>query len=94
MEDSSGYPQDEGISEQLWQIASLAREKRRLTPQEMQEIILALCTGRYLTAERVGSLVDRNPEHMRNRYLTPLVEQGLLTLTISVDMPTPLNSRG
>ena len=42
--------------------------------------ILQLCAGRSLTADRLGELLNRNPAGLRNRYLSPMVGEGLLVL--------------
>jgi ATP-dependent DNA helicase RecG len=62
----------------LLTIAQPAREKQRLAPEQMEQIILDLCQGRYLTAHEIGALVHRNPKNLRDRYLTPLSESGQL----------------
>ncbi len=50
----------------------------RLAPDETRQIILGLCRGRYLTANDLGELMNRTPQNLRSRFLTPLVEEGLL----------------
>jgi ATP-dependent DNA helicase RecG len=46
----------------------------------VREVICSLCTDRYLTAEELSHLLNRNQNNIRNRYLTPMVTEGLLTL--------------
>jgi hypothetical protein len=50
----------------------------RLPPEETRQIILGLCDGRYLTAADLAELMNRNPSSLRSRFLTPMVEEGLL----------------
>jgi len=64
----------------LNQIAEPAQKNPRLPPQEMEQIILKLCQDKWLTRKQLGELVDRNPEGLRSRFLTPMVEHGLLRL--------------
>ena len=50
----------------------------RLPANETRWIIVALCDGRFLTAAEIGELMSRNPISLRSRFLTPMVEEGLL----------------
>ena len=59
-------------------IAAPAFAGMRLAPEQTRQIILALCRGRFLTANDLGELMNRSPQNLRNRFLTPLVEEGLL----------------
>jgi ATP-dependent DNA helicase RecG len=63
----------------LLHIAQPAREQSRLAPQQMEQIILRLCYGRFLTMEQIGVLLDRNARGIRNRFLRSLVTEGRLT---------------
>ncbi|MBI2779045.1 MAG: hypothetical protein HYX62_04580 [Gammaproteobacteria bacterium] len=64
----------------LLEIAARARNQQRLTPKEMERILLELCRERWLTRNELASLVDRNAESLRQRFLNPMVEHGLLRL--------------
>jgi hypothetical protein len=59
-------------------IAVPAFHSVRLSPQETRTIILQLCQGHYFTAADLSELMNRNPEGLRSRFLTPMVEEGLL----------------
>ena len=59
-------------------IAAPASAGMRLSPEETRQIILNLCEGRYLTANDLGELMNRTSQNLRNRFLTPMVEEGLL----------------
>lgn len=61
-------------------IAADARRQKRLAPQEMEKIILNLCTDRWLTRYEISRIMNRNPEDLRHRFLNPMVEHGLLRL--------------
>ena len=73
----SGIASEEEL-EALVRIAVPAVSNRRLPPEETRRIILRLCENPYLTAVEIGELMDRNPMGLRSRFLTPMVEEGLL----------------
>lgn len=52
----------------------------RLKQADMRNSILRVCQGRYLTATRLGLILGRDPDGLRDRYLTPMVRVGLLAL--------------
>ena len=56
------------------------KRNRRLSYQEMELILLKLCEGRWLTRTQLAELLDRNDVALRLRFLTPMVERGLLSL--------------
>jgi ATP-dependent DNA helicase RecG len=68
------------FDETLLEIASSARTNQRLIPREMEKTILSLCQGRWLTRNQLGELVQRNADGLRSRFLSPMVEHGLLRL--------------
>lgn len=47
---------------------------------EVRAVILLLCSTRFLTADALASLLNRTAPNLRSRYLTPMVEEGLLRL--------------
>jgi len=61
-------------------LAAPARQQQRLPPQEMEQVILRLCRGRWLTRRLLGELLQRNADSIRQRFLTPMVEHGYLRL--------------
>ncbi len=61
-------------------IAAVARLNNRMIPKEMEQLILKLCTGRWLTRRELGDLLRRNIEGLRSRFLVPMVEHGSLRL--------------
>ena len=65
---------------ELEKTAEPARKIRRLTNKEMESILLRLCHGRWLTRKELAELVDRNADGLRSRFLTQMVEHGLLCL--------------
>ena len=65
--------------EKLRAIAAPARARARLPVPETRRIILELCRNRFLTAANFAELTQRNVDAIRNRFLTPMVEEGVLT---------------
>lgn len=63
---------------QLKVVAAPAYHSNRLPPDETRRIILQLCEGRYFTASDLAQLMSRNSNSLRNRFLTPMVDEGLL----------------
>lgn len=64
----------------LLALAAQSRSQKRLMPKEMEQIILALCLDRWLTRNEIAGLLGRNSESIRQRFLNPMVEHGLLSL--------------
>ncbi|MGY6273921.1 RNA-binding domain-containing protein [Methylomonas sp. MgM2] len=64
----------------LLAVAAPARSQQRLMPKEMERIILTLCLNRWLTRNEIANLLNRNSESIRQRFLNPMVEHGLLSL--------------
>ncbi len=60
--------------------ASEAQSRKKIPRKEMEEVILSLCEGYYLTLQVLAQLVSRTPDALRQRYLKQLVEQGRLGL--------------
>ncbi len=46
----------------------------------MESIILQLCKDHWLTRKQMSDLLQRNPDSLRSRFLTSMVEHGLLQL--------------
>lgn len=72
--------EDSEHSDELLQLATPARTQKRLQPNEMERIILELCRGRWLTRNQLAGLLERNPDGLRSRFLTPMVAHGRLRL--------------
>jgi ATP-dependent DNA helicase RecG len=75
----SGASDTDGWNE-LLDIAAVARLNNRMVSKEMEQLILKLCTGRWLTRRELGDLLRRNIESLRSRFLVPMVQHGLLRL--------------
>jgi len=82
MWDSSQPLQDMGaeLLEELRHIAEPARSSGRLETVRIRQLILGLCSGRFLTPAHLGELLARNAVALRARFLRPMVAAGLLRL--------------
>jgi ATP-dependent DNA helicase RecG len=63
---------------ELLAIAAPAREKARLAPAKMRELIWQLCQIQSLTVSQLAGLLNRHPEGIRNRFLSEMVREGVL----------------
>jgi ATP-dependent DNA helicase RecG len=54
--------------------AALPKERKRLGPEVMAAVILAVCEGRYVRLSVLAELVGRNPDGLRRVYLDALVK--------------------
>ena len=52
--------------------------KSQLPNAETRRIILALCSEYSLTSQQLGALMNRSPSGLRERFLKPMVDDGLL----------------
>lgn len=68
------------LRQQLEAASALAREKKRLSNEVMDEIILALCTGHYMPLSIISKLMLRTPQNLREKQLVPLVKMGKIRL--------------
>jgi ATP-dependent DNA helicase RecG len=66
--------------ETLEQLADEPRHKSRLAFERMQGVILALCRDQYLTLSVLAQLVKRNPDSLRQQYLSVMVRAGKMVL--------------
>jgi len=84
--DSSHLPADSSHwaevteTQELRRLAEPVARAGKVPVAVVRATILQLCVGRSLTADRLGELLNRNPAGLRNRYLSPMVGEGLLVL--------------
>lgn len=71
---------------QLLTIAAPARQRARLPRAELQALIETLCAGRWLNRHELGTLLNRDPDHLQSRILTAMVREGRLRLRFP-DLP-------
>lgn len=69
---------DASEADPLRQLAAAVRDSRRCSTAVVRDAIVALCTGRFLTVRQLAELLGRNDEHLRGRYVAPMVREGLL----------------
>ena len=84
--DSSHLPES---LEFLREIAAPVAERGKSDPTVVRSVILELCAGRYLTAEELGALLNRNSDGLRSRYLSQMVSEGLLKLRFPMSANRP-----
>ncbi|CAK0768821.1 hypothetical protein CCP4SC76_500012 [Gammaproteobacteria bacterium] len=68
-------------------IAKPAREKKKLIPSLMRTIIRRLCDGQYLTADQIGTLLDRGKDKLQKNFLSHMAKVQELELRFP-DQPT------
>jgi ATP-dependent DNA helicase RecG len=54
---------------------------QRRPPQEVQDLVVALCEQRPWQAEEIAALLGRNAETVRQNYLRPLLRAGRIAMT-------------
>ena len=64
----------------LIEIAKSVREKRRANPKQMRDVILKICSEHYLSLRTLAELLNREPDSIRNHYVNPMIDEGLLQL--------------
>jgi ATP-dependent DNA helicase RecG len=69
----------DGISGTL--AAKVGAVGQRHPPQEVRDIVVALCQVRAWRADELSTVLRRNPEVVRQNYLRPLMREGRLTMT-------------
>ncbi|MDC9598133.1 RNA-binding domain-containing protein [Xenorhabdus anantnagensis] len=68
------------LQNKLKDISHPAREKKRLSNEMMDSIVLELCKGHFIPLHVIAMLVDRTPQNVREKQLSPLVEQRKMRL--------------
>lgn len=64
----------------LFGIAEPIRSQGRSDPQLLRDIVLQLCSGRYLSLRQLAKFLGRSSETVRTHYIAPIVLEGLLEL--------------
>ncbi len=62
------------------ELLTLLKTEKRLTRDEIAALIVALCTETPRTARELAEILHRNPDYVRNAYLSRLVRIGRLQL--------------
>ena len=64
----------------LERLAAEPRQKERLDSERMEDVILALCREHFMTLSVLAVLVNRNPDGLRQQYLSRMVRAGRMLL--------------
>ena len=80
----------EALRTQLEAIAIEPRSKGKIERKAMEEVLRKICIGHYLTLQCVAELVARQPNSLRNEYLSPMVRSRSLSLAFP---KTPTHER-
>lgn len=79
-----------GLRARLETLAAVPRQKRKVDRETLEQVLLAVCQGHYLTLHALAELVARKPISLRNDYLTPMVRARSLSLAFPT---TPTHER-
>ncbi|EAR55914.1 hypothetical protein SKA34_17135 [Photobacterium sp. SKA34] len=71
---------DDQLKQKLKGISEPARDKKRLSNEIMDDIVLNLCRGHFIPLSIIAQLVDRTPQNIREKQLAPLVENGKMSM--------------
>ena len=66
------------------------RTKGRVDRETLIQVILTLCTGRFITLQALAELVARKPNSLRDKYLSKMVKSKQLSLAFPT---TPTHER-
>lgn len=69
----------DGISGTL--AAKVGALGQRHPPQDVRDVVVALCAIRAWRVDELSAVLRRNPEVVRQNYLRPLMREGRLTMT-------------
>ncbi len=78
--DSEQSDDSTAVASHLTNLAAAVAAKGRAPVALVRLTILRLCSDRFLSAEDLGRLLRRHPNGLRQRFLTPMVGEGLLIL--------------
>jgi ATP-dependent DNA helicase RecG len=68
------------IEGKLRTIANPVASNRKASHQLVRSVILSLCSEGTFSSEQIASLLNRTRKNIRDRYLGPMVAEGLLEL--------------
>jgi ATP-dependent DNA helicase RecG len=66
-----------------------ARGKQWRKEEETRQLVADLCRGCFLTAEQIASLIGRDRDKTQERFLNPMVEEGLLEMQYPRELKHP-----
>ena len=80
MQGSDPRPPVPSMDEELRTIAAPVATRRKVVAAVVRATIQNLCSGRYLSAHQLGTVLRRNPAWIQARFLAPMVRDGLMAL--------------
>ena len=72
------FAMPEALQQELAALARSVSEAGRVPPAILQDVLLALCTGRYLGLRVLAQVLHRDPDDLRKRTLSRMVKDGRL----------------
>ncbi|PSB25013.1 transcriptional regulator, partial [Chlorogloea sp. CCALA 695] len=76
----------------LKDIAAPVREKGRAGQELVERVILELCSEHYLLLRTLAELLSRKSDSIRNHYLSPMLDRGLIELGYPKQLNHPQQS--
>lgn len=73
--------------QRLEALAAEPRAKRKISREKLIGVVLALCAEHFITLRCLAELVNRQPNALRDHYLTGLIQERKLSLAFP-KMPT------
>lgn len=71
---------DKDFLAELERLAEEPRQKEKLSSERMMAVLQSLCANQYLTLSVLAELVCRNPDGLRQQYLSKMVKSGEMRL--------------
>lgn len=71
---------DKDFLGELERLAEEPRQKEKLSSERMVAVLQSLCANQYLTLSVLAELVCRNPDGLRQQYLSKMVKSGEMRL--------------
>lgn len=80
----------EEFSLRLNALGAQARTQSRLDVGTMKQLISELCQGHYVSVAVLEVLLDRRPQSLRQNYLKPMINEGVLKMAFPHKPNSPL----
>lgn len=78
------------LRQQLEKLATEPRSRKKLKRDVMEQVIMTVCSGHFITLQALAELLQRQPVSLRNEYLSPMVREKRLNLAFPA---TPTHER-
>lgn len=75
--------------DQLWKMTEIARQRKRLSRDQMEGLIITLCTYRHFTIKEMSLYLHRTPDSLRVSYIRKMVREGTLEPLYKTDPHHP-----